>query len=44
MHGYTHIYDTETRKKIFLIMEGRSEFFGHSLDEQKIRKMVSIYF
>ena len=37
MHGYTHIYDTETSKKDIFNYGGRSEFFGHSLDEQKKR-------
>ncbi len=37
MHGYTHVYDTETNKKDFFNYGGRSEFFGHSLDEQKKR-------
>ena len=35
MHGYTHVYDTETRKKDIFNYGGSSEFFGHSLDEQK---------
>ena len=37
MHGYTHVYDTETRKKDIFNYGGSSEFFGHSLDEQKKR-------
>ncbi len=45
MHGYTHVYDAETRKKDFFNYGGSSEFFGHSLDEQKkrIRNGVDIF-
>ena len=34
MHGYTHVYDTNTNKKDYFNYGGRSEFFGHSLKEQ----------
>ena len=34
MHGYTHIYDTQTAKKDFFGYGGRSEFFGHSFEKQ----------
>ena len=38
MHGYTHVYDNDTNKKDFEY-GGKSEFYGHSLDEQsKIKK------
>ncbi len=35
MHGFNHVYDTETKKKDFFGYGGRSEFFGHSYDIQK---------
>ena len=40
MHGYTHIYDTNTNKKDYFNYGGRSEFFGHSIENQikKIKK------
>ncbi len=37
MHGYTHVYDKETFKKDFFEYGGKSEFFGHTYSEQKIR-------
>ena len=37
MHGYTHIYDRETEKKDYFNYGGKSEFFGHSYDEQFLR-------
>ncbi len=37
MHGYSHVYDNETDKKDFFGYGGKSEFFGHSLEEQKRR-------
>ena len=37
MHGYTHIYDSETKKKDYFNYGGKSEFFGHSYDEQFYR-------
>ena len=41
MHGYSHVYDSETYKKDFFGYGGKSEFYGHTLEEQKNR-MVSI--
>ena len=45
MHGYTHVYDKETKKKDFFNYGGRSEFFGHSYDEQflRINKSLEIF-
>ncbi len=45
MHGYTHIYDKETNKKDFFGYGGRSEFFGHSCEEQiiKIKNGLKIF-
>ena len=37
MHGYTHVYDKETFKKDFLNHGGKSEFFGHTYEEQLTR-------
>ena len=37
MHGYSHVYDRETNKKDFFGYGGKSEFFGHTLEEQKNR-------
>ena len=37
MHGYTHVYDKETYKKDFLNHGGKSEFFGHTYEEQLLR-------
>jgi len=34
MHGYTHIYDSETKKKDYFNYGGSSEFCGHTFDEQ----------
>ena len=34
MHGYNHLYDKETNKKDFFNYGGRSEFFGHSYEDQ----------
>lgn len=34
MHGNTHVYDSDTHKKDFFNYGGRSEFFGHPLNEQ----------
>ena len=42
MHGYTHVYDKETKKKDFFNYGGRSEFFGHSYDEQFLRISKSL--
>ena len=40
MHGFSHVYDTETKKKDYFNYGGRSEFFGHDYETQlsKIRK------
>ena len=45
MHGYTHIYDTETNKKDYFNYGGKSEFFGHSYEVQssKIKKSLEIF-
>ena len=45
MHGYNHIYDMETNKKDFFGYGGKSEFFGHSVEDQtaKIRKGLEIF-
>ena len=37
MHGYTHVYDIETQKKDYFKYGGKSEFFGHSFQEQLSR-------
>jgi predicted deacetylase len=37
MHGYTHIYDSETNKKDYFNYGGKSEFYGHSYEKQKKR-------
>tara|TARA_Y100001970_G_scaffold283311_1_gene398121 strand:+ start:372 stop:1145 length:774 start_codon:yes stop_codon:yes gene_type:complete len=34
MHGYTHIYDRETKKKDYFGYGGKTEFCGHSLKVQ----------
>tara|TARA_B100001063_G_C16756870_1_gene553648 strand:+ start:278 stop:1012 length:735 start_codon:yes stop_codon:yes gene_type:complete len=45
MHGYSHVYDNETNKKDYFSYGGKSEFFGHSLKEQKkrIREGIKIF-
>ena len=45
MHGYTHVYDTETNKKDFFNHGGKSEFFGHAYDEQlnRLKKGLKIF-
>ncbi len=45
MHGYTHIYDTNTDKKDYFSYGGKSEFFGHSIDDQvnKIKEGLKIF-
>ena len=45
MHGYSHVYDNETYKKDFFGYGGKSEFFGHSLEEQKkrLKKGIKIF-
>jgi len=42
MHGYTHIYDKETNKKDYFNYGGKSEFFGHSYEEQNLRIKKSL--
>ena len=34
MHGYSHEYDLDTRKKDFFKLGGKSEFFGKKLQDQ----------
>ena len=45
MHGYKHLYDKKTYKKDFFNYGGRSEFFGHSYEDQlsKIKKGLEIF-
>ncbi len=45
MHGFNHVYDSETDKKDFFGYGGKSEFFGHSLETQsnKIKNGLSIF-
>jgi len=45
MHGYTHVYDKETYKKDFFNYGGKSEFFGHSYEEQfsRINRSLEIF-
>ena len=45
MHGYNHLYDKETNKKDFFNYGGKSEFFGHSYEDQllKIRNGLEIF-
>lgn len=45
MHGYSHVYDSETYKKDFFGYGGKSEFYGHTLEEQKnrIKKGIEIF-
>jgi predicted deacetylase len=45
MHGYTHVYDTETYKKDYFNYGGKSEFFGHTYEEQssRIKKSLDIF-
>ena len=38
MHGLTHVYDKDSKKKDYFRYGGGSEFCGHSLDEQ-IKRM-----
>ena len=35
MHGWSHLYDTDTKSKDYFGYGGRSEFFGHSYEIQK---------
>ena len=34
MHGFDHVYNSDTMKKDFFGYGGKSEFYGHSLDHQ----------
>ena len=45
MHGYNHLYDKETEKKDYFNYGGKSEFFGHTYEEQllKIKKGLEIF-
>ncbi len=45
MHGYSHVYDNETDKKDYFNYGGKSEFFGHTLEEQtkRIREGIKIF-
>ena len=45
MHGYTHIYDSNTNKKDYFNYGGKSEFFGHPIDVQlkKIKNGLQIF-
>ena len=35
MHGFDHVYDTDTKKKDFFGYGGKSEFYGHPFEFQK---------
>ena len=45
MHGFNHLYDTETNKKDYFNYGGKSEFFGHSYEDQlfKIKEGLKIF-
>ncbi len=45
MHGYNHVYDKETHKKDFLNHGGKSEFFGHTYEDQlsKLKNGIKIF-
>jgi len=45
MHGFSHLYDKDTGKKDFFGYGGKSEFFGHTYNEQisKIKKGLEIF-
>ena len=45
MHSYNHSYDIETNKKDYFNHGGRSEFFGHTYEEQlkKIKQGLEIF-
>ncbi len=45
MHGYTHIYDKITEKKDYFRYGGKSEFFGHKIEDQvnKIKEGLKIF-
>ena len=42
IHGYNHKYTSETHKKDFFNYGGGSEFFGYSLENQKIKLKKSL--
>tara|TARA_Y100000590_G_scaffold42743_1_gene45520 strand:- start:224 stop:991 length:768 start_codon:yes stop_codon:yes gene_type:complete len=37
MHGYTHVYDTTSKKDDYFNHGGGSEFYGHSLETQTLK-------
>tara|TARA_A100001015_G_scaffold255357_1_gene296742 strand:+ start:302 stop:1057 length:756 start_codon:yes stop_codon:yes gene_type:complete len=45
MHGYNHVYDTETKKKDYFNYGGKSEFFGHPIEiqEKKLKAGLNIF-
>ena len=45
MHGFSHLYDKDTGKKDFFGYGGKSEFFGHTYNEQisKIKQGLEIF-
>ena len=45
MHGYSHVYDTDTHKKDYFGYGGKSEFFGQKYEDQldKINKGLKIF-
>ena len=45
MHGYCHVYDKETNKKDYFGYGGKSEFFGHTYEEQlsRIKRGLQIF-
>ena len=45
IHGYTHIYDKATNKKDYFNYGGKSEFFGHTIEDQvkKIKEGLKIF-
>ena len=42
MHGNSHFYDSETNKKDYFSYGGKSEFFGHPLEEQMKRIKIGL--
>ena len=45
LHGYTHVYYQDTNKKDYFNYGGKSEFFGHTYDEQfsRINKSLQVF-
>ncbi len=45
VHGYSHVYASDTKKKDYFNYGGKSEFFGFSLEEQisKLKKSLEIF-